>query len=533
MWDYDPLTRDDYLGEVLLPVPDESAAMDMVATAVESAASAADAAEAATEAEEEDVSPAAAALPPGERPAVAVVTAAGGPTPHAAVALAEVAAANPFETPVPSSEAARPSRKSAVVEGWFPLEASRRYEGDVAAALRRAGRAKGDDAGVPRGALGEIYIRMTFGDGRPRPDAARAAALLRPAAHRAVAASLRVRIAAARNLPPPPRDEGGGDAASDDEGIAVAVRCERQRGTTPAVQPRGGDVTWHADAATFTFRVTELTSDAVLALQLRRRGGAALVATLGEVPLPLPLLLAPDAAAAARALRRGAAATVVAGPTWADVLAPRAPGEALFRSASAAGGAQIQYEAALTLHASPLRAYVDAQPLPPQPRAGPPDASRHELLPGPHPAAAAARAAARLADAALAVAAAPLRTALYLQSWQEPALNCAIVPALAFAAHRRTAAAAAAAWPLWLALILLLNGCAYSLLCSESISDRALVTAAAMCRTASMPPMRRPASAVLQHAMQRRPRASPMPSLTPPRKTLRRRCARPAGGCPR
>ena len=458
VWDYDTLTRDDYLGEVLLPLP---AVMDTEA-AVESAASAADAAEAATEAEEEDVSPAAAALPPSERPAVALVTAAGGPTPHAAVALAEVAAANPFETPAQSSEGAHPSRRQGVIEGWFPLEASRRYERDVADALHRAGRAKSDATGVPRGALGEIFVRVTFGDGRPRPDAARAAALLRPAAHRTVAASLRVRIAAARNLPPPPRDA----ADDDDEGIAVAVRCERQRGTTPAVQPHGGDVTWQADAASFNFRVTELTSDAVLALQLRRRGGAALVATLGEVPLPLPLLLAPDAAAAARALRRdGGDATVIVGPTWADVLAPRAPGEALFSSTSAAGGAQIQYEAALTLHASPLRGYLEAEPLPPQPRAGPPDAARHELLPGPHPAAAAAHAASRLADATLAILAASLRTALYVQSWQEPALNCALVPALAFAAHRCTAAAAAAAWPLWLALILLLNGCAYSLPC--------------------------------------------------------------------
>jgi hypothetical protein len=280
-----------------------------------------------------------------------------------------------------------------------------------------------------------------------------------------VAASLRVRVVAARNLPPPPRD----DAAAEEEGVAVTVRCERQRGTTPAVQPRDGDVTWHADAATFTFRVTELTSDAVLALQLRRKGGNALVATLGEVPLPLPLLLAPDAAAAVRALRRGGTATIVAGPAWASMLEPRAPGEAFFRSAAAlAGGPQIRYEAALTLHASPLRAYVAAEPLPPQPRAGPPDAARHELLPGPHPAAASAHAAARLADAALAVLAAPLRTALYLQSWQEPVLNCALVPALAFAAHRCTAAAAAAAWPLWLALLLLLNGCAPICRCAES-----------------------------------------------------------------
>jgi hypothetical protein len=452
VWDYDPLTKDDYLGEVALPLPDEAAPVADAAAAAAAAATPADAAEAATEAEETDVSPPAAS---GHRPAVALVTAAGGPTPRVAVALAE-AVADPFSVPPPHHDAASTLRPG-VVEGWFALEASQRYADDVAAALRRAGRkAKGDDdESVPPGALGEIYVRITYGNGQHRPDAARAAVLLRPAAHREAVASLRVRVDGARGLPPPPRDASAGE----EDGIVVAVRCERQRGTTPAMplpSGGGGEVTWQAETSTFDFQITEMTSDAVLALQLRRRG--ALVATLGEVPLSLPLLLAPDAGTGVRAVRAGAALSAVAGPTWAAVLAPRAPGEALFCTAAAAGDAQIRYEAALTMHASTARAYTASEPLPPQPRAGPPDAARDELLPGPHAAAAATHAAARLADASLAILAAPLRTALYLQTWQEPLLNVAAVVLLAVAAHRRTAGAAAAACPIWLVAFLLLNG---------------------------------------------------------------------------
>jgi hypothetical protein len=454
VWDYDPLTKDDYLGEVSLPLPDEAAPVADAAAAAAVAATPADAAEAATEAEETDVSPPAAS---GHRPAVALVTAAGGPTPRVAVVLAE-AVADPFSAPPPHHDAASIlRRRPGVVEGWFPLEASQRYADDVAAALRRAGRkAKGDDdERVAPGALGEIYVRITYGNGQYRPDAARAAVLLRPAAHREAVASLRVRVDGARGLPPPPRDASAGE----EDGIVVAVRCERQRGTTPAMplpSGGGGEVTWQAETSTFDFQITEMTSDAVLALQLRRRG--ALVATLGEVPLSLPLLLAPDAGTGVRCVRAGAALSAVAGPTWAAVLAPRAPGEALFRTAAAAGDAQIRYEAALTMQASPARAYTASEPLPPQPRAGPPGAARDELLPGPHAAAAATHAAARLADASLAILAAPLRTALYLQTWQEPLLNVAAVVLLAVAAHRRTAGAAAAACPIWLVAFLLLNG---------------------------------------------------------------------------
>lgn len=448
------MTKDDYLGEVSLPLPDEAAPVADAEAAAAVAATPADAAEAATEAEEEDVSPPAAS---GRHPAVALVTAAGGPTPRVAVALAE-AVADPFSAPPPPSEgAASARRRPGVVEGWFPLEASQRYADDVAAALRRAGRQpKNGDESIPPGALGEVFVRITYGNGQHRPDAARAAVLLRPAAHREAVASLRIRVDGARGLPPPPRDTS---ATGDEDGIVVAVRCERQRGATPAMPlpaGGGGEVTWPAEASTFDFQITEITSDAVLALQLRRRG--ALVATLGEVPLSLPLLLAPDAGTGARAVRGGAALSAVAGPAWAAVLAPRAPGEALFRTAAAAGDAQIRYEAALTMHASPARAYTASEPLPPQPRAGPPDAARDELLPGPHVAAAATHAAARLADAVLAIVAAPLRTALYMQSWQEPVLDVGAVLLLALTSLRRTAGVAAAAWPIWLVAFLLLNG---------------------------------------------------------------------------
>ncbi len=137
----------------------------------------------------------------------------------------------------------------------------------------------------------------------------------------------------------------------------MTVRCERQRGTTPGAEPHtAGAAAWPADAATFSFEITEITSDVNFLVQHCEEAGASsdgsqaaqplLRSTIGEVCLPLPLLLAADAAAAARALpqfmraggsgggssRRAAAAAATASmpPRWARILPPRPPGEPLF-----------------------------------------------------------------------------------------------------------------------------------------------------------------------------------------------------------
>jgi hypothetical protein len=78
--------------------------------------------------------------------------------------------------------------------------------------------------------------------------------------------------------------------------------------------------------------------------------------------------------------------------------------------------------------------------------------------PGAHAAAAAHAAATRLCNAALALATQPLRTILFLQSWQQPALNLGLLVLLTLACFHAWRLALAL-WPLWLALAPILNGC--------------------------------------------------------------------------
>ncbi len=272
----------------------------------------------------------------------------------------------------------------------------------------------------------------------------------------------------ARALPPAPGAAGGAAAA-------VTVRCERQRGTTPRAPHAAADVAWPPAAATFAFRVTEVTSDVNFAVVYRHEREGPL-SVLGEACLPLPLLLAPDPAAAAAALRAGAPLTVAAPPRWTRLLPPRAPGDPFSRAGRSEGGGDdviaeeglprglLRYEASLTLHRPAAWCYLVPQALPPGAARGSRGgaaraADAADAPPGPHAAAAALAAAARLTDAALALLAAPLRTALYLQSFQQPTLNAALLALLSLACLHAWHLARAA-WPLWLAAAPLLNGCA-------------------------------------------------------------------------
>ncbi len=155
--------------------------------------------------DETDVSP----VLPSVRPGVAVLTAAGGPTPGAALSVAEAASAGTLELRVeepkqatrtttdqatpqghPQSQAAQRAPPG-VAEGWFALEASPKYEAEVLETLKRLDRPA--KRPLAPGALGEIYVRVSWGDGIRRPGAASAAALLRPAAYRDILGTLQAR----------------------------------------------------------------------------------------------------------------------------------------------------------------------------------------------------------------------------------------------------------------------------------------------------------------------------------------------------
>jgi hypothetical protein len=374
VWDHDPLTSDDYLGTALIPLPppprQETERDDDDEDADDDA--------------EVDVTPRAGAA--AAPPAVAVVTAAGGASPRAAVSLAAAALDAQGDVAVTESvsekdDAAAMRRRTAAAstsssapmprvttahgatEGWFVLEAAPQHAASVRDTLRRLGRggaassSASPDAplGIPRGALGEVYARVAWGDGVRRAGAAAAdaMALLRPQAHRECIGTLTVTVLQARALPPPPRDAQGCAPA-------VTVRCERQRGATRRATRAASDVAWccegadadadaAAAAATFSFDVTEITSEVTFTVQHRSggeqtaRGGGDTpqqrkpprTTAIGEVCLPLPLLLAQDAAAGVRAALRGGAGHVAAAPPrWARILPRRAHGDPFFREGS-------------------------------------------------------------------------------------------------------------------------------------------------------------------------------------------------------
>ena len=313
------------------------------------------------------------------------------------------------------------------VEGWFPLVCSSRHEREIRRLLRRLGRP--DDIAPP--ALGEVLVRCRFGSERDVRDAEPAH---RPGRRTGLGA-LALRVLAAADVAS--RHRRGA--------LAVHVSFEQQRRCTPQQRVSGGHaVVWDADAATFEFRVTEPCGDVALRLM---DGDEA----VGETLLPLAQLLPlpPMPWAELGAVPRAAPPT----PRWHALMPPRGPGEALLRTRARPDAplGRLCVAARLRLDAPLPFCYLAPEPLPPTPTAGRNEddapSVAHLTL-----------AASRLSDAVLAPIAAPLRTLLYLQSWQAPRLNAAALLALALACSNAAWPLTRRLWPLWLALLPALNG---------------------------------------------------------------------------
>ena len=355
-----------------------------------------------------------------------------------------------------------------LVQGWYPLVAPAAERESLVAALRAVGR--NDDAitlagerhgrgGSTEGLLGELYVRLSWGHG------GRAADVNHRPALRPRLATLRVRVHEARGLLPRFADRP-----------VVTVKCESAVGITPAANGTR-DPVYPADLSDFTFAVTELTGDVVFTVLDRDPVVGDQVA--GEVCLPLQLLLAPSMASLPTvlagprmadrlpaALRGGVSmppppakrtAALVVGPAdtglfsdddvaspgptsqmekdwtlgltpkWAEIMPPRLPGEAMMRVRPRPEkplGA-LSFTVQLTMETDGFFAYMapDVMPLEAPPGI---DASQDFSF------AALNVSLGRMLDGIFMPMFAPLRTLLYIQSWQSPRMNGALMGAWVF-----------------------------------------------------------------------------------------------------
>lgn len=292
-----------------------------------------------------------------------------------------------------------------IVQGWFPLRAPPEALAELQPRLERLGL-----VGSPA-PLGEMHVRVSWGMGVQNP------ALNHRTPLRRRLARLAVCIHAAEGLPPKFADRP-----------TVIARLEAQTGVTPHAEETACPV-WPRDAATFVFAVTEVTADLVLTvIDADPVMGAQ---TVGEVVVPV------------RSLLSGAAPR----EQWAAILPGRAPGEALLRPqpAPAVPLGRLHFSVALKMEASMPFAFLgpDVPPREHVPGADRSDAFSVEALHS---------SLGRVLDCAFAVLFAPLRTVLYLQTWQAPRLNAGLLALLLLATRREHWAVTLRCTPLWLLL---------------------------------------------------------------------------------
>jgi hypothetical protein len=216
---------------------------------------------------------------------------------------------------------------------------------------------------------------------------------------------------------------------------AVIARLEHQVGVTPHAE---NTTTPEWPTATFVFAVTEITTDLVLAVvDMDPVMG---VQHVGEVIVPITSLLSSQAGGAPRT-------------QWATILPPRKPGECLLRPRGAPKHplGRLSFSVALELEVSVPFAYL----CPDVPaREAPPGIDRSEEF----SVGALHTSFGRVLDCLFGPMFAPLRTVLYLQTWQAPRLNACLLAALLLATRARCWHATLLLSPLWLLLSPFLNG---------------------------------------------------------------------------
>jgi hypothetical protein len=317
----------------------------------------------------------------------------------------------PLPCAATAAQLAEAGHGHAIAGGWFPLTANEQEGAHLVDTCRLLGR--GSDTSVP-GPLGEVNATVAWGTGvvcddlNTRPS-------LRPRLGRLI-----VTIHAVTGLP-----------AKFSDRPCVVSTLEGQMGVTPEV-PNTCNPTW--EDVTFVFAVTELTADLVFTVL----DHDPLVGdqTCGEVLVPLHHLLAssPTVFAAAMAgphLTKLAgqedavaqARAAAAAPRYAHVLPARHPGCDILTPAPRPPQplGVLSYSAVLELDRPAWFGYLAPEVMPRETMPGE-DHSAEEFSYG-----AFCLALGRLLDCIFCPMFAPLRTVLYLQSWQAPWLNAALM----------------------------------------------------------------------------------------------------------
>jgi len=349
-----------------------------------------------------------------------------------------------------------------IVQGWYPLTAPPEKIKPLHFQLDKLGRLGGPGADA-QPQLGSVYARVSWGAGRTAADLN-----LRPSLRPRIG-RLRVRVHGAACL----AQHGMHLGAREGGGPFVRASLEHQSGTTLACAASRSAPAWSAEEASFTFAVTEITSDLVMTLMERDEllGDS----TVGELIVPLPqllreasgreklrALLGPPAARAGEEWQLGP-------PRWGDLAPPRRPGEPLLRlwqEAHPGSLGKLQYSCSLLLDDTIPFAYMAPDVLPPEAPPGV-DASADFSFTAFY------NSLGRVLDCLTFPAFAHLRTLLYLQTWQSPRLNWGLIALLALGTRPLCWFAFRCAAPLWLLLLPFFNG-AVSRLIHDG--DRVLLT---------------------------------------------------------
>jgi hypothetical protein len=389
-------------------------------------------------------------------------------------------AAAPGETP----------RDEHLAQGWFPLQSSAEHREELAEALRAVGRHGAADAlaalrgavgaepagSAAAGALGDLYVRVWWGSGVPASDV-NARPELRPRL-----GTLRVRVHEARGLPAKFADRPLVTVTCEHQvGVTPAVPHTRD----PVFAPETAEFTFAITEITSDIVFTVLDRDPLigdqiagevlvplpllLAPTIRATARAMLGPTLGarlaamrsgnaqaarvvvaddtesDDIVPGAAAQAPAAAAAAQGTPAAVAAaaaeaaassedvaeeeeeeedswSATAPPRWAEILPVRQPGEPnrRVRPKPKEPLGALCFSAHLQMDCSAVFAYAAPDVMPPEVPHGR-DAS------GDFSMAALTASLGRMMDGIFMPMFAPLRTLLYLQSWQAPQLNVVLL----------------------------------------------------------------------------------------------------------
>lgn len=274
-------------------------------------------------------------------------------------------------------ERRRPPPPAPPVQGWYPLTAPPAQLAQLAPLLAKLGRTGSVNP------LGELYVRVSWGAG-VRTEHVNHRPTLRCRLGR-----LFLAVHAAEGLPPIAADRP-----------AVVAKLEHQVGVTPHREGTT-DPVWPVtgEDAQFIFAVTEITSDLVLSVV--SMDAVLGVQTVGEVIVPMATLVG----ARPRTL-------------WSAILPPRGPGESVLRphDKPRVPLGRLRFSIFLEMETSVPFAYLC------------PDVPKRECAHGEDQSGAFSIEAlhgslGRVLDCALAPMFSPLRTILYLQTWQAPMLN--------------------------------------------------------------------------------------------------------------